>query len=166
MVKGAEMEIVSVREKPELVEEFIKYFQEDSIMKKLLSVILVGIMVLSLAACGGPKGEKLSMTTEKKGSQTGEMYSADVYYEPAEAITVTSDYDNKQEIKNSGASHGEGLPPRNLPRKQNRRQIIPPTRRERRSSVTSRVAKVTAKGAKKAILQLLPSSQRFLWNSQ
>lgn len=72
-------------------------------MKKLLSVILAGIMVLSLAACGGgaPKGEKLSMTIEKKGSQTGEMYSADVYYEPAEAITVTSDYDNKQEIKNS-----------------------------------------------------------------
>ena len=49
-------------------------------MKKLLSVILAGIMVLSLAACGGgaPKGEKLSMTTEKKGSPTGEMYAVDV----------------------------------------------------------------------------------------
>ena len=72
-------------------------------MKKLLSVILAGIMVLSLAACGGgaPKGEKLSMTTEKKGSQTGEMYAVDVYYEPAEAITVESDYENKQLIKNT-----------------------------------------------------------------
>jgi len=70
-------------------------------MKKLLSGVLVGIMILSLAACGGPKGEKLSMTTEKKGSQTGEMYSADVYYEPAEAITVESDYENKQLIKNT-----------------------------------------------------------------
>lgn len=82
-------------------------------MKKLLSVLLIGIMVLMLVACGGeggkvenpeveaPKGEKLSMTIEKKGSPTGEMYAVDVYYEPAEAITVESDYENKQFIANT-----------------------------------------------------------------
>ena len=70
-------------------------------MKKILAGFLAVLMILSLAACGGPKGEKLNMTIEKKGSQTGEMYSADVYYEPAEAITVESDYKHKQNIKNT-----------------------------------------------------------------
>ena len=70
-------------------------------MKKILAGFLAVLMILSLVACGGPKGEKLNMTIEKKGSQTGEMYPADVYYEPAEAITVESDYENKQLIKNT-----------------------------------------------------------------
>ena len=70
-------------------------------MKKFLAIALAALMLFSLAACGGPKGEKLNMTIEKKGSQTGEMYSADVYYEPAEAITVESDYEHKQLIKNT-----------------------------------------------------------------
>ena len=35
-------------------------------MKKILSLLLVGIMIISLAACGGgaPKGEKLNMVAE------------------------------------------------------------------------------------------------------
>ena len=86
-------------------------------MKKLLSIILAGIMVLSLVACGGaskgenpdaaieesvsPTGEKLSMTIDKSGSQTGEKYAADVYYEPADAITVEAPYENQQHIKNT-----------------------------------------------------------------
>ena len=70
-------------------------------MKKILAGFLAVLMILSLAACGGPKGEKLNMIIEKKGSQTGEMYSADVYYEPAEAITVESDYKHNQNIKNT-----------------------------------------------------------------
>ena len=70
-------------------------------MKKVLAVVLAGLMVLSMVACGGPSGEKLNMTIEKKGSQTGEMYSSDVYYEPSESITVESDYANKQKIENT-----------------------------------------------------------------
>lgn len=38
MVKGAEMEIVSVREKPEMVEEFIKYFQDKWASEDSLAV--------------------------------------------------------------------------------------------------------------------------------
>ena len=70
-------------------------------MKKLLSVILAGLMVLSLAACGGggPKGEKLNMVTEAKGMEEGTVYSADIYYEPTETVEVSSSYENRQEIK-------------------------------------------------------------------
>ena len=76
-------------------------------MKKLLSVILVGLMVLSLAACGGniesgtssdvsgteeaPKGEKLNMVTEAKGMEEGTVYSADIYYVPSETVGQTSE---------------------------------------------------------------------------
>ena len=34
-------------------------------MKKVLAVVLAGLMVLSMVACGGPSGEKLNMTIEK-----------------------------------------------------------------------------------------------------
>ena len=70
-------------------------------MKKLLSVILAGIMAVAITACGGPKGEKLSMTIDKSGSQTEEKYAADIYYEPAEGITVETPYENQQHIKNT-----------------------------------------------------------------
>lgn len=68
-------------------------------MKKLLSILLVGIMILSLAACGGPKGEKLNMVAEAKGMEEGTVYSADIYYEPIETVEVSSSYANRQEIK-------------------------------------------------------------------
>ena len=70
-------------------------------MKKILSLLLVGIMIISLAACGGgaPKGEKLNMVAEAKGMEEGTVYSADIYYEPTETVEVSSSYANRQEIK-------------------------------------------------------------------
>lgn len=69
-------------------------------MKKLLSVILAGLMVLSLTACGesAPKGEKLNMVVEAKGMEEGTVYSADIYYEPVETVKVSSSYENRQEF--------------------------------------------------------------------
>ena len=67
-------------------------------MKKLLAVIFTGIMVLSLVACGGPKGEKLNMVAEAKGMGEGAVYSADIYYEPVETVEVSSSYANRQEF--------------------------------------------------------------------
>lgn len=75
-------------------------------MKKVLSVILVGIMVFAFASCGGekavvdtaPKGENLNMVAEAKGLEEGAVYSADIYYEPVETVEVSSSYANRQEI--------------------------------------------------------------------
>lgn len=78
-------------------------------MKKVLAFILAGVMVMSLTACGGggekadggsaPKGEKLNMVAEAKGMGEGAVYSADIYYEPAETVEVSSPNENSHEFK-------------------------------------------------------------------
>ena len=62
-------------------------------MKKLLSIILAGLLVLSLAACGGGgknKGEKLTLYAETwEGDDV--MLAVDFYYPKDAGITLESD---------------------------------------------------------------------------
>lgn len=83
-----------------------KKLKGDFIMKKLLSIILTGIMVLSLVACGADKKETSSTSAETKessnliGSWTG-MYGIDGSYEMSEPaqLTLTFAEDGKGNLK-------------------------------------------------------------------
>lgn len=69
-------------------------------MKKILSVLLIGIMLFSLTACGS-KGEKISLM-QKTYSGDDVKLSADLYYSPKSNVTVEYDEEkpHKTLIKN------------------------------------------------------------------
>ena len=59
-------------------------------MKKFLSFILCGIMVLSMTACGGSKGEKLTLYAETWEGENV-RYAVDFYYPADAGITLEGD---------------------------------------------------------------------------
>ena len=63
-------------------------------MKKILSVLLIGIMLFSLTACGS-KGEKISLM-QKTYSGDDVKLSADLYYSPKSNVTVEYDEEKNQ----------------------------------------------------------------------
>ena len=69
-------------------------------MKRLLSVLLIGLILLSLTACGG-KGEKISLM-QKTWEGDDVKVSADLYYSPESKVTVENDEEkpHKTLIKN------------------------------------------------------------------
>ncbi len=74
-------------------------------MKKLLSVILVGLMLLSLTACGGSKGEKITLYEETWEGEDVRL-AVDFYYPEDAGIILEGDeeypnwIDMKYESKN------------------------------------------------------------------
>ncbi|MBE7043520.1 MAG: hypothetical protein E7399_08570 [Ruminococcaceae bacterium] len=59
-------------------------------MKKILSVLLIGIMMLSFAACGGNKGEEINLM-QKTWEGDDVKVSAKLYYSPESDILVENE---------------------------------------------------------------------------
>lgn len=76
-------------------------------MKKVVSIILAGLMILSLAACSGNKGEKVTLYAETWEGDNVRL-SVDFYYPEDAGIKLEGDeeypnwIDMKYEAKNMG----------------------------------------------------------------